>query len=81
MSVASIAKRDLEAGDSIVSGIGGFEVRGEAVLLSDNIPHVPIGILENATVTRKVEAGKILTYDDIELEPSLALNITQKLFN
>ena len=80
VSIASIAKRDLSAGDSIASGIGGFEVRGEAILLSENTPHVPIGILENATVTRKIEAGTVLTYDDIELEPSLALDITQKIF-
>lgn len=80
ISIASIAKCDLTPGEKIVSGIGGFEVRGEAVLLSDDISHVPIGILENAIVTRKVEAGQVLTYDDIELVPSLALDITQKLF-
>ncbi len=80
IGVASIAKRDLLPGEEILNGIGGFEVRGEALQLSKRLNHVPIGILENAKVIRKIEKGAMLTYDDIELEESMALDITKLLF-
>jgi predicted homoserine dehydrogenase-like protein len=80
VGMLSIAKTALKSGSAIKRGIGGFEVRGEACLL-DEAPanHVPIGMLSNAILTRDIEPGEILTYDDVELPPSLALDIAQKL--
>ncbi len=73
VSVAAIAKRDLEPGTRIERGIGSFLVRGESVLLDDEPDHVPIGLLEDAVVTSRLEAGQLLRCADVELPDSLAL--------
>lgn len=81
ISVASIAKTSLKPGTTIRRGIGGFEVRGETIKVSDNRAHVPIGLLYNATVTRQIEAGQLITYDDVEIPDSLASRIARDLFS
>ena len=73
ISVASIAKRPIAAGTKIDQAIGGFDVRGSAVCIAEAAGHVPIGLLSNATVTRTVEAGETLMFDDVDLPESLAL--------
>ncbi|MCE7792513.1 NAD(P)-dependent oxidoreductase [Salipaludibacillus sp. CUR1] len=73
ISVAAIAKRKLFPGDKIIKGIGSFEVRGEAVKMKAEPEHIPIGLIADATVTRVVEEGQILTFSDAELPESLAL--------
>jgi predicted homoserine dehydrogenase-like protein len=82
--VAARAKRDLLPGDRI-DGIGGSTVAG----LIDNAEDfrrdnlVPLGVLQNATVTRAVKAGEPLTYDDVDLDESqtiLALRRLQDTF-
>ncbi len=80
VGMVSIAKTELKAGSTIKRGIGGFEVRGEAALLAEAPEnHVPIGLLSNAVLTRDIEPGEILTWDDVELPPSMALDIVMKL--
>ena len=80
VGMVSIAKTGLKAGSTIKRGIGGFEVRGEAALLSEAPEnHVPIGLLSNAVLTRDIEPGEILTWDDVELPASMALDIVMKL--
>jgi predicted homoserine dehydrogenase-like protein len=59
----------------IVRGIGGFDVRGEAVKLADELDHVPIGLLRNTVLKRPVEPGQLITFDDIEVQPSRVLDI------
>lgn len=80
VGMVSIAKTPLKAGTAIKRGIGGFEVRGEACKL-DEAPedHVPIGLLSNAVLTRDVEPGQILTWDDVELPESMALDIVKNI--
>src|SRR5699024_6632784 len=73
ISVAAIAKRTIQAGEEITKGIGSFQVRGEAIHISKKPNHVPIGLLVNAVMKNEVEAGQMITFDDVELPNSLAL--------
>ena len=73
ISVATIAKRDLKAGETIKKGIGSFDVRGIAVKIKEHKGHVPIGLMKDAIIKRPVAAGAELTFDDIELPDSLAV--------
>lgn len=75
LGVAAIAKRKMNDGDMIIRGIGGFDVRGEAVRLVDELDHVPIGLLRNTVLRRAVEPGQMITFDDVELQPSRVLDI------
>ena len=75
LSVAAIAKHNIKKGDTLKKGIGSFDVRGEAVHIQNHPNHVPIGLLANATFIREVKEGQIVTFDDVELPKSLALDI------
>lgn len=79
ISVATVAKRALAPGERISRGIGSFDVRGICVRISENAGHVPIGLLMNATVTRPVEPGQKLTFDDVEIPESLAFRAWQEI--
>ncbi len=81
ISVGAIAKRPLKAGTEIPYAIGSFDIRGEALLVKENRNHVPIGILENAVVKSSLEPGQLITWDDVELPDSLALDICRELFS
>lgn len=72
-SVATVAKRTLEPGERIAAGIGSFAVRGEAVRIAEAPGHLPIGLLAEAVVRRRVPAGAMLAMDDVEMpDDSLA---------
>lgn len=77
ISVAAVAKRRLAKGTRIERGIGSFEVRGEAIRILDEPDHVPIGLLANAVLTRDVDAGELIRFDDVELPDTLALHAWQ----
>jgi predicted homoserine dehydrogenase-like protein len=68
-----VAKRDLRPGEQIPYGIGSFDARGVCVRIEEHAGHLPIGLLRDASIRRKVERGQILTFDDVELPDSLAL--------
>ncbi len=74
VSVAAIAKKDLTNGSIINKGIGGMEVRGEAIKITNCQNHVPIGLLSNVELKRNINAGELITFDDINIPDSLALN-------
>ena len=78
-SVAAIAKHDLQAGDTIDKAIGSFDVRGTAITIADHPHHVPIGLLAKATLKKDIKEGEIVTFDDVVLPESLALNIWKEL--
>lgn len=78
LGVAAIAKREMKAGETIGRGIGGFDVRGEAIRLADELDHVPIGLLRNTVLKRAVEPGQLLRLDDIEIQPSRVFDIIDK---
>lgn len=73
ISVAAIAKRTLKPGEKIIQGIGSFAVRGIAVSIKDNQNHVPIGLIRDAVITKRIEEGQLLTFDTIEIPETLAL--------
>ncbi|MCM2675837.1 hypothetical protein [Alkalicoccobacillus plakortidis] len=73
IGVAAVTKRNLKPEELIKKGIGSFQVRGEAIRLSEEPNHIPIGLLRDAVVKRPIEPGQILTFDDVEIEESTAL--------
>ncbi len=73
ISVVAVAKRDLAPGTRIAQGIGSFDVRGEARRIREVPDHVPIGLLQDATIVRSVERGAVLTVADVELPERLAV--------
>lgn len=75
VSVAAIAKTGLEPGQRIDRGIGSFLVRGSCVPIAGFPDHVPIGLIYDVAVKRRVAAGSVLTWDDVEVPESLALDI------
>ena len=80
ISIVGIAKTELPAGTPIVRAIGGFQVRGEAIHIADAPNHVPIGLIQNATVRRTLAPGQTITFDDVDLPDTLALKIARKLY-
>jgi|TARA_R110002050_G_scaffold150928_3_gene277874 predicted homoserine dehydrogenase-like protein len=73
VSVGTIAKKNLTSGSFIDKGIGGMEVRGEAIKITDCTNHVPIGLMNKVQLKRNIEEGEIITFDDINIPDSLAL--------
>jgi predicted homoserine dehydrogenase-like protein len=67
LSVAAVAKRALLPGEQIARGCGSFELRGAAVRIADRPDHLPIGLANAVRVRRKVDAGEVLTFDDVDL--------------
>lgn len=80
VSVAAIAKTELKKDTVISHGIGSFHCRGESIFADKHPGHVPIGILENARLKRTVAPDQIITFDDIDIEQSRAVDIVQSLF-
>lgn len=72
VSVATVAKEKIETGTFIEKGIGSREFRGEAMHISEEPDHVPIGLMSKVIVKRSVEPGQIITFDDVEIQDSLA---------
>ncbi len=81
ISVASIAKHDLTLGQDISKAIGSFDIRGEAIKIEDNPKHIPIGLLEKATLKRSISKGEIITFDDIQIQDTYALELWSKIIN
>lgn len=79
ISTTTIAKRDMKAGTYIKKGIGSFDVRGIAVKIKDHKGHVPIGLMKDVILKRDVVEGQELTFDDINIPASLALDTWQKI--
>jgi len=72
VSVATVAKEKIDAGTFIEKGIGSREFRGEAMDISEQPDHVPIGLMSKVMIKRSVEPGQIVTFDDVEIQDSLA---------
>jgi predicted homoserine dehydrogenase-like protein len=73
ITVGAVAKKAIKKDDIITLGAGGFDVRGMAIKIEGNKDKVPICLLKNTRVIRDIEQGQLLTFDDVELEPSQAL--------
>lgn len=78
-TVASVAKRPIAAGDVIRKGAGGFDVRGQAVPLADHRDAVPVCLLADAVVVRRIEPGQVVRFDDVILPESRALDFYRSI--
>jgi predicted homoserine dehydrogenase-like protein len=79
VTVAAIAKKPLASGHVSQRCVGSFDVRGIGVSIADNRGHVPIGLLSGAVVTRNIEPGQQLSFDDVEIPDSLALRAWREI--
>jgi len=76
-SVCTIAKHELNPGTVINRANRHFHVRGEALSIKDALHHVPIGLMYDVVVRRKVEPGQMLLVDDVEIKESKAYEAWQ----
>lgn len=76
VDTVSVAKRDLEPGDTI-DGIGGSTVYGlaESAEVASEKDLVPISLIEGATVKNAIEKGGEISYEDVELQESELLHL------
>ncbi|MGC9384638.1 MAG: NAD(P)-dependent oxidoreductase [Kosmotogaceae bacterium] len=71
-SVCTIAKHALNPGTVIKREDRNFHVRGEAIPIADAPNHIPIGLMYDVVIKRKVEPGQMIVFDDIEIQESQA---------
>ncbi|MDE0006266.1 MAG: SAF domain-containing protein, partial [Rhodospirillaceae bacterium] len=70
--VAATAKRDLAAGETL-DGEGGYTVYGTLLPAPASLERgaLPIGLAHGAALKRAVGAGKVVCWDDVELDSGL----------
>lgn len=81
IQVAAIAKRQIEKGEFLKRGLGSFETRGEAIKIKNHPEAVPIGLLQEAKFIRAVPEGQMITFADVELPKSRALELWKELLS
>lgn len=79
VGVAAVTKRELTPGNVIETALGGFDVRGEAVLHADEPDHVPIGLLSGARLRRRIAPGATVRFEDVDIPESRALEIVHEM--
>lgn len=72
VNVVAVAKRDLPAGHLIKTAIGGSELRGETVRISECGDAPPIGLLSGARLRHSIAAGQTVELSDVDIPDSLA---------
>ncbi|CUH61584.1 NAD(P)H-dependent oxidoreductase [Thalassobacter stenotrophicus] len=65
-TVASVAKRDLKAGE-VLDGEGGYTVWGKALPITAAGRALPIGLAHNVTLTRDVAQGQVVMMDGVDM--------------
>ncbi len=80
-TISAVAKGKIARGSVIEKGAGGFDVRGVAAKMSTNKQTVPICLLQNTRVIRDIEPGQIVSFDDVEMSESNALNFYSQIIN
>jgi predicted homoserine dehydrogenase-like protein len=78
--VVSIAKRALEAGDTL-DGEGGYTVYGRLMPAADSlrIGGLPIGLAHRVKLTRAVAKGAPITWTDVEMPDSEAVRVRREM--
>ncbi len=76
-SVCVIAKKELKPGTIIKRADRNFQVRGEALSIKDAPNHVPIGLVKDVVIKRRIERGQMLEFDDIEIQETKAYEAWQ----
>jgi predicted homoserine dehydrogenase-like protein len=66
--VVALAKRDLKAGE-VLDGIGGFSVYGQVDTVERAREFLPVGLADNARLTRPVAAGEPVPLSSVEFSP------------
>ncbi len=56
-------------------------MRGVGIPIAENAGHLPIGLVADAVVTRRIEAGTSLSLNDVEIPDSLALRAWREIEN
>lgn len=81
ITVAAVAKRDMKVGEAIKKGAGGFDVRGHAVQMNEHKTAVPICLLQQTPLVRNVARGQIITFEDVDLKATTALDCYNDIVN
>jgi len=78
--VTSMTKFPVEAG-TVLEGMGGHHVHGWTIdaAKAQAINAIPMGLIAGCTLKRDLEAGQIVTYDDVELDEKRPLVIMRRL--
>ena len=68
--MAATANRDLAAGE-ILDGEGGFTVYGKLLPARASLERraLPIGLANGVALKRAIEAGKVVRWQDVEIDP------------
>ena len=77
-TVASVAKRDLKAGE-MLDGEGGYTVWGKALPLSVAGQALPIGLAHGVRLRRDIGIGQVLSLNDVELEDDAATRMYREV--
>ncbi|MFQ5565510.1 MAG: NAD(P)H-dependent oxidoreductase [Paracoccaceae bacterium] len=69
--VMAVAKRDLGPGETL-DGEGGYCVHGKLAPAADSLAQgaLPIGLSHGVRLLRSVKAGRVVTWQDVEIDPS-----------
>ena len=81
LTVVAIAKRKIAQNEIIERGAGGFDVRGIAVHMKDYKNAVPICLLTHAKVVREIEPDQVVSFDDVIIDESKALEIYRQILD
>jgi len=73
-TVASVAKRDLKAGE-MLDGEGGYTIWGKAQPVAHAQDALPIGLADHVKLVRDVREGQILTFADVDLADDAILSL------
>ena len=78
--MVATAKRDLKPGE-MLDGEGGYTVWGKLLpaATSRRIGGLPLGLAHDVKVTRAVEQGQSLTWDDVQMPGSRALDMRREM--
>jgi predicted homoserine dehydrogenase-like protein len=79
IGVAAVAKRDLSPGTVIEHGCGSFDLRGICVNVAERPDHLPICLANDLRLKHPVEAGAVLTTDDVDMPESDAWTMWQAI--
>ena len=78
--VVSIAKRDLNEGESL-DGEGGYTVYGRLMPAADSLAcaGLPIGLAHGVKITRRVAKGRAVTWNDVAAPDSEAVRVRRNM--
>lgn len=71
-SVCAISKKTLKPGTILRRRNRNFKIRGEAISIKDAPDHLPIGLVKDVVVKRKIEPGQMIQMDDVHVPESKA---------